>query len=45
MQENNIAISMTENRDPIENAIAERVNRIIKEEYVTDYQIKNIVLS
>ncbi|WP_423242478.1 integrase core domain-containing protein [Zhouia spongiae] len=30
MLQNKIAISMTENSDPYENAIAERVNRIIK---------------
>jgi transposase InsO family protein len=28
--------------DPLENAIAERVNGIIKEEYLNDYQINNI---
>ena len=33
---------MTENEDPLENAIAERVNGIIKEEYLNDYQIDNI---
>lgn len=38
---NNIKISMTENGDPLENAIAERVNGIIKEEYLNDYQIEN----
>ena len=31
--ENGIAISMTENGDPYENAIAERVNGIIKSEF------------
>lgn len=31
--ENNIAISMTENGDPYENALAERVNGIIKTEF------------
>lgn len=30
----NIKISMTENGDPLENAIAERVNGILKEEYL-----------
>lgn len=39
---NNIKISMTENGDPLENAIAERVNGIIKEEYLNDYDVKNI---
>ena len=31
--ENNIAISMTENGDPYENALAERINGIIKSEF------------
>lgn len=42
LQSNNIGISMTENGDPLENAIAERVNGIIKEEYLNDYQVDNI---
>ena len=33
---------MTENGDPLENAIAERVNGIIKEEYLNDYQVVNL---
>lgn len=33
LQDNNIAISMTENGDPYENALAERVNGIIKSEF------------
>ena len=33
---------MTENGDPLENAIAERVNGIIKEEYLNDYQVGNL---
>ena len=33
LQKNNIKISMTENGDPKENAIAERLNGIIKNEY------------
>ena len=33
---------MTENGDPLENAIAERVNGIIKEEYLETYKVKNI---
>lgn len=33
LKENNIAISMTNNGDPYENAIAERVNGIIKSEF------------
>ena len=42
LKENNIQISMTENGDPLENAIAERINGIIKEEYLNDYCIENI---
>jgi transposase InsO family protein len=42
LQDNNIQISMTEKGDPLENAIAERVNGIIKEEYLNDYQINNL---
>jgi len=34
LQDKGIKISMTENGDPLENAIAERVNGIIKEEYL-----------
>jgi hypothetical protein len=33
---------MTENGDPLENAIAERVNGIIKEEYLNHYQTGNL---
>lgn len=33
LKENNIAISMTNNGDPYENAVAERVNGIIKSEF------------
>jgi len=42
LKDNNIKISMTENGDPLENAIAERVNGIIKEEYLRDYSVKDI---
>lgn len=38
----NIQISMTENGDPRENAIAERVNGILKEEYLYDYAVQNL---
>ena len=38
----NIQISMTENGDPRENAIAERVNGILKEEYLYDYTVQNV---
>lgn len=37
LQDKGIKISMTENGDPLENAIAERVNGIIKEEYLDHY--------
>jgi len=42
LQDYKIQISMTENGDPLENAIAERINGIIKEEYLYDYQVDNI---
>jgi transposase InsO family protein len=41
LQDNHIAISMTENGDPLENAIAERVNGIIKEEFLNYHSLKN----
>lgn len=37
-----IQISMTENGDPLENAIAERVNGILKDEYLDNYDVENI---
>lgn len=37
-----IEISMTEKGDPLENAIAERINGIIKDEYLLNYQVNNI---
>jgi transposase InsO family protein len=37
LQAKGIQISMTENGDPLENAIAERINGILKEEYLTHY--------
>lgn len=37
-----IEISMTENGDPYENAQAERVNGILKEEYLNDYSVDNL---
>lgn len=42
LRKNNIQISMTENGDPLENAIAERLNGIIKGEYLVDYQINSL---
>ena len=37
----NIQISMTENGDPLENPIAERINGIIKNEYLKHHTITN----
>ena len=39
--ENNIVLSMTENGDPYENALAERMNRTIKEEFGMDRKMKS----
>lgn len=36
-----VSISMTENGDPLENAIAERVNGILKDEWINDLDIPN----
>jgi len=38
LNDNNIKISMTENGDPLENPIAERVNGVLKDEYLHQYQ-------
>jgi len=42
LQDYHIQISMTENGDPLENAIAERLNGILKDEYLTDSPVKSI---
>lgn len=42
LQDNGIEISMTENGDPLENAIAERINGIIKNEYLFDKEINTL---
>jgi transposase InsO family protein len=42
LQDKGIHISMTENGDPLENAIAERLNGILKGEYLEDLSVKNI---
>lgn len=42
LQDNDIQISMTENGDPLENAIAERLNGILKDEYLNDSSVKTI---
>lgn len=41
LEEENIQISMTENGDPLENPVAERINGIIKQEYLKHYYIAN----
>ena len=38
----NIKISMTENSDPLDNPVAERINGIIKHEYLKHYRINNV---
>lgn len=40
-KENNIVLSMTEQSDPYENALAERMNRSIKEEFGLDRKLKS----
>ena len=42
LQDKGIRISMTENGDPLENAIAERINGILKEEYLIHYATNNL---
>jgi len=43
LQKNHIQISMTQSGDPLENAIAERVNGILKEEYLAYYEPTNLL--
>jgi transposase InsO family protein len=42
LRKNHIRISMTQSGDPLENAIAERVNGIIKDEYLLHYPCQKI---
>lgn len=42
LQDNNIDISMTESSDPRDNAIAERVNGILKNEYLSAYDVCSV---
>lgn len=44
LKRNNILISMTEAYDPYENAIAERINGILKDEFCLDTNFKNYEL-
>ena len=41
LSKHRILISMTEHSDPLENAIAERINGIIKQEYLLQHAVKN----
>ena len=42
LQDNSIGISMTQSGDPLENALAERLNGIIKQEYLSGNEVKTI---
>ncbi|MCW3786897.1 IS3 family transposase [Marinilabiliaceae bacterium AAT] len=42
LKDNKVKISMTENGDPLENAVAERINGIMKDEYLLDKTVKDI---
>jgi putative transposase len=42
LQKHGIAISMTENGDPLENAVAERLNGILKQEYLDLDQVDTV---
>tara|TARA_R110000850_G_C9918054_1_gene461152 strand:- start:74 stop:922 length:849 start_codon:yes stop_codon:yes gene_type:complete len=42
LQDHSIGISMTENGDPLENALAERINGIVKGEYLDCYEVNSI---
>lgn len=42
LKKRGISISMTEDSDPLDNAIAERINGVIKGEYLFDYEIKTL---
>lgn len=44
-EKNNITLSMTQQYDPYENAVAERINRTLKYEYGLKQTIKNINLA
>ena len=41
LKTNKIKISMTQSGDPLENAVAERINGILKDEYLLDASVKN----
>jgi putative transposase len=37
-----VQVSMTENSDPLENPVAERVNGILKQEYLSHYPVRSL---
>ena len=41
LQDKAVVISMTQTGDPLDNAVAERINGILKGEYLENYQVKN----
>lgn len=43
LQNQNIRISMTQSGDPLENAVAERINGILKSEWVYHVRLKNLI--
>lgn len=45
LKKNNVKISMTQSGDPLDNAIAERINGIIKDEYLMNYKITSFDLA
>lgn len=45
LQKNGIKISMTQTGDPLENAVAERIHKTLKEEFTNDRQINFINLA
>lgn len=42
LQDNEVKISMTESSEPTDNAVAERLNGILKNEYLQFYKVENI---
>ena len=43
LQDSGVKISMTENGDPYENAVAERMNGILKQEYLGGHSVVSLV--
>lgn len=42
LEKDKVKISMTTSGDPLENAVAERINGIVKNEYLFDYQVGSL---